>query len=39
MVNDLKRVLDTPFDAHDAHAAWADLPPDWAKSIEISCSS
>jgi len=39
MVNDLKRVLDTPFDTHDAHADWAGLPPDWAKSIAISCSS
>ncbi|MDR0200650.1 MAG: YdiU family protein [Delftia acidovorans] len=38
-VRDLLAVLQTPFDAHAAHAEWAGFPPDWASSIEISCSS
>ncbi len=36
---DLLEVLQTPFDEHPDHRALADLPPDWASSIEISCSS
>ncbi len=36
---DLLEVLQTPFDEHLDHRALADLPPDWASSIEISCSS
>jgi uncharacterized protein YdiU (UPF0061 family) len=35
-------VLQAPFDEHGdlpGHAALADFPPDWAGSIEISCSS
>ena len=36
---DLLEVLQTPFDEHIGHQALADLPPDWASSIEISCSS
>jgi N-acetylglucosaminyldiphosphoundecaprenol N-acetyl-beta-D-mannosaminyltransferase len=39
MVHNLLTVLATPFDEHPAHDAWAGLPPDWAASIEISCSS
>ena len=39
MVHNLHTVLATPFDEHPAHDAWAGLPPDWAASIEISCSS
>ncbi|WP_027015940.1 protein adenylyltransferase SelO [Comamonas composti] len=35
----LQAVLQTPFDAHPEHADWADFPPDWASSLEISCSS
>ena len=38
-VQQLQAVLQTPFDRHPTHAAWADFPPDWASSIEISCSS
>lgn len=41
-VDKLLTVLQTPFDEHDVvpgHAALADFPPDWAGSIEISCSS
>lgn len=35
----LLTVLRTPFDDHPDHEALAGLPPDWAASIEISCSS
>lgn len=38
-VQQLLAVLQSPFDAHPAHAAWAGFPPDWASTIEISCSS
>ncbi len=41
-VEKLRAVLQTPFDEHDDlpdHAALADFPPDWAGTIEISCSS
>ena len=38
-VADLLKVLQSPFDEHPHHAAFADFPPDWAGSIEISCSS
>jgi uncharacterized protein YdiU (UPF0061 family) len=39
MVRDLLRVLQNPYDEHPEHADWAALPPDWARHIEISCSS
>ncbi len=39
MVRDLLAVLERPFDEHPAFEAWAGFPPDWAASIEISCSS
>ena len=32
-------VLQNPFTAHPTHADWADFPPAWASTIEISCSS
>ena len=35
----LQRLLERPFDEHPGHDAYAALPPDWASSIEISCSS
>jgi serine/tyrosine/threonine adenylyltransferase len=35
----LLKVLERPYDEHPEHAAWAGLPPDWASSISISCSS
>lgn len=38
-VQQLLAVLQSPFDAHPARAAWAGFPPDWASTIEISCSS
>ncbi len=39
MVRSLLTVLQQPFDEHPAHEAWANLAPEWASSIEISCSS
>jgi len=35
----LQTLLENPFDEHPGHETWADLPPDWAASITISCSS
>ena len=39
MVQDLLLVLQTPFDEHPSYENWAGLAPEWASSIEISCSS
>jgi uncharacterized protein YdiU (UPF0061 family) len=39
MVNDLCDVLQHPFEEHPTFEAWAGLAPEWASSIEISCSS
>jgi uncharacterized protein YdiU (UPF0061 family) len=38
-VTQLLAVLSSPFDEHPTHEAMADFPPDWARGIEISCSS
>jgi uncharacterized protein YdiU (UPF0061 family) len=38
-VGRLLKVLETPFDEHPDDEALAGFPPDWASSIEISCSS
>jgi uncharacterized protein YdiU (UPF0061 family) len=38
-VQTLQRLLERPFDEHPGHDAYAAFPPDWASSIEISCSS
>jgi len=35
----LLTLLETPSDEHPGMDAHADFPPDWASSIEISCSS
>lgn len=35
----LLTLLENPFDEHPGFEAHADFPPDWASSIEISCSS
>lgn len=35
----LLKVLERPFDEQPEHAAYADFPPTWAQSIEVSCSS
>jgi uncharacterized protein YdiU (UPF0061 family) len=39
VVADLLRVLASPFEEHAGHEAYAGFPPDWASTIEISCSS
>jgi len=38
-VSDLLKVLENPFEEHPGFEAFADFPPEWACSIEISCSS
>ena len=38
-VETLLTLLQSPFDEHPVHEAYAQLPPAWASSIEISCSS
>jgi uncharacterized protein YdiU (UPF0061 family) len=35
----LRQLLASPYDEHPGCEADADFPPDWASSIEISCSS
>ena len=35
----LHNLLKSPFDEHTGFEAYADLPPDWAGQLEISCSS
>jgi uncharacterized protein YdiU (UPF0061 family) len=39
VVNTLLALLEKPFDEHPGSESHADFPPDWASSIEISCSS
>ena len=38
-VERLLTMLQAPFDEHPEHENLAGFPPDWAASIEISCSS
>ena len=38
-LEELFKVLRTPFDEHPGSDSLAGFPPDWASSIEISCSS
>jgi uncharacterized protein YdiU (UPF0061 family) len=38
-VERLAAVLRRPFDEQPEHEAYAALPPDWAGSLEVSCSS
>jgi uncharacterized protein YdiU (UPF0061 family) len=35
----LLKVLERPYDEQPEHAAYADFPPDWAQTLEVSCSS
>jgi uncharacterized protein YdiU (UPF0061 family) len=35
----LLSILEHPFDEQPEHAKYADLPPDWASELEVSCSS
>jgi uncharacterized protein YdiU (UPF0061 family) len=36
---ELLKVLQRPYDEQPEWSAYADFPPDWAQSIEVSCSS
>ncbi|MBI5907877.1 MAG: hypothetical protein HY853_04770, partial [Burkholderiales bacterium] len=38
-VDTLLTLLQAPFEEHPGHDGYAGFPPDWAASIEISCSS
>ena len=38
-VQQILAVLQAPYDSHPDHGDWAGFPPDWASTIEISCSS
>ena len=38
-VQTLLALMETPCNEHPGHERYADLPPDWASSIAISCSS
>ncbi len=38
-IETLHNLLKSPFDEHLGFEAHADLPPDWASQLEISCSS
>ncbi|MBT9539893.1 YdiU family protein [Thiobacillus sp.] len=38
-INRLHRLLARPFDEQPENAAYAAEPPDWARKIEVSCSS
>lgn len=35
----LERILASPFDDHPDEAGWTAMPPDWATSLSVSCSS
>jgi uncharacterized protein YdiU (UPF0061 family) len=35
----LLNVLRRPFDEQQEHDGYAELPPDWAGGLEVSCSS
>ena len=38
-VNKLLQILENPYDEQEEHEQYAELPPDWAKHLEVSCSS
>ena len=38
-IDRLLKVLEKPFDEQDKNAHYANLPPDWASELEVSCSS
>ncbi|WKB53263.1 protein adenylyltransferase SelO [Eleftheria terrae] len=38
-VRRLRRVLERPYDEQPEHEAYAGFPPDWAQTLEVSCSS
>ncbi|MFZ3004121.1 MAG: YdiU family protein [Undibacterium umbellatum] len=38
-VRKLLSILGNPYDEQEVHDDYAELPPDWAKHLEVSCSS
>ena len=38
-IETLHNLLKSPYDEHPGFEAYADVPPDWAAQLEISCSS
>ncbi|MFZ6640449.1 protein adenylyltransferase SelO [Undibacterium sp. TC4M20W] len=38
-VRKLLSILENPYDEQEEHDDYASLPPDWAKHLEVSCSS
>lgn len=38
-INNLFKVMSSPFDEHPEFEHYANLPPEWASQIEVSCSS
>lgn len=38
-IEELRRLLQTPFDEHPAAERYAERPPEWAREIAVSCSS
>jgi uncharacterized protein YdiU (UPF0061 family) len=38
-IEKLLMLLENPFDEHPHYQSYAELPPDWAAHIEVSCSS
>lgn len=38
-IETLRQLLEKPFDEQPEMEAWAALPPDWGRHLEISCSS
>jgi uncharacterized protein YdiU (UPF0061 family) len=38
-IEKLRRLLSNPYDDQPEHESYADLPPDWGRHLEISCSS
>ena len=38
-VKTLLHILQNPFDEQPEFESYADEPPDWAKTLELSCSS
>ena len=39
LLNDLLAVLAAPYDEHPGFEAWAAPAPEWARSLQLSCSS
>lgn len=38
-VDEVRAILDTPFDEHPEFERFAATPPEWASGLEVSCSS